>query len=295
MQRNKSGSSGNGWQQPDCTNCYGCDSRPDWRIADMVSDLKECIGEVDRHLMMNCNFKGKKVRRLHWKTCKAYTTQDFDRLISVFREYRPEGVKKLETAGFEKWSRAYCLANRYNYMTSNSVESVNSLCRIVQKLPVTRLIEYFRDLLQRWYCDKRHKYEDAPADELTPWAAAKVKYRMLKSTNWKVNGIDSMRMYQVIKNQALHQVNFINFSSTCRKWQLSGLPCGHVCVVSRHCDLSNCNLWAQAWFMKTTLKATYQELVYPLKDVSMWEAQNDLQQVLLDYGSWMRTHTTRSV
>ncbi|GJU19892.1 transposase, MuDR, MULE transposase domain protein [Tanacetum coccineum] len=46
------------------------------------------------------------------------------------------------------------------------------------------------------------------------------------------------------------------------------------------CGLINCNLWAQPWFMNTTLKDTYRELVYPLKDVSMWEAPNDLQQVL---------------
>ncbi|GJZ38766.1 hypothetical protein Tco_0585329 [Tanacetum coccineum] len=65
-----------------------------------------------------------------------------------------------------------------------------------------------------------------------------------------------------------------------RKWQLSGLPCEHVCAVSRVCGLINCNLWAQPWFMNTTLKDTYRELVYPLKDVSMWEAPNDLQQVL---------------
>nr|GEW23947.1 transposase, MuDR, MULE transposase domain protein [Tanacetum cinerariifolium] len=127
------------------------------------------------------------------------------------------GVTQGETS-FEKWSRAYCPANCYNYMTSNNVELVNSLSRLVRKLQVTRLIEYFRDLLQRWYYDEQHQLEDAPLDELTPWAAAKVKYKMLKSTNWK--------------------------------------------------------------FMKTTLKATYQELVYPLKDVSMWEAPNDLQRVL---------------
>ncbi|GKC45902.1 hypothetical protein Tco_1063624, partial [Tanacetum coccineum] len=54
----------------------------------------------------------------------------------------------------------------------------------------------------------------------------------------------------------------------------------HVCAVSRVCSLTNCNLWAQPWFINTTLKDTYRELVYPLKDVSTWEAPNDLQQVL---------------
>ncbi|GJT03622.1 transposase, MuDR, MULE transposase domain protein [Tanacetum coccineum] len=121
---------------------------------------------------------------------------------------------------------------------------------------------------------------DASDDELTPWAAAKVKDKMLKSLNWKVNDIDSLKVYQVFDNKSIQQVDCINFICTCRKWQLPGLPCGHVCVVSRVCGLTNCNLWAQPWFMNTTLKDTYRELVYPLKDVSMWEAPNDLQQVL---------------
>nr|GEW54854.1 hypothetical protein [Tanacetum cinerariifolium] len=241
-----------------------------------MNRLKECIGEVpnlciisdrhpaiilacktvfsnsfhgycDRDSMMNCKFKGKKIR---------------------------------EIASFDKWSRGYCPANRFNYMTSNSVESVNSLSSFVRKLLVTRLVEYFRVLLQRWYCDKRQKYEDTPADELTPWAAAKVKDMMLKSQSWRVNGIDALKIYQVFDNKSAHEVDCINFPCTCRKWKPFVLPCGHVCAVSRVCGLTNCNLWAQPWFMNSTLKDTYRELVYPLKVASTWEETNDLQQVL---------------
>ncbi|GKA51072.1 transposase, MuDR, MULE transposase domain protein, partial [Tanacetum coccineum] len=81
----------------------------------------------------------------------------------------------------------------------------NSFHGFVRKLPVTRLVEYFRGLLQQWYCEKREKYQDAPDDELTPWAAAKVKDRMLKSLNWKVNDIDSLKVYQVFDNKSIHQ------------------------------------------------------------------------------------------
>ncbi|GJT17591.1 hypothetical protein Tco_0876297 [Tanacetum coccineum] len=108
---------------------------------------------------------------------------EFDSLLAVLRGYRSDGVQKLEIAGFDKWLRAYCPTNHYNYMTSNIVESVNSLSRFVRKLPVMRLAEYFRGLLQRWYCEKGEKYKDASDDELTPWTAAKVKDRMLKSLN----------------------------------------------------------------------------------------------------------------
>nr|GEX07281.1 phospholipase-like protein [Tanacetum cinerariifolium] len=91
---------------------------------------------------------GKKLHGIFWKACKAYTTEDFDKSISKLRGHRPEVVRKLE-AGFEKWSRAYCLRSRYNYMTSNSVESINSFTRIAHRVPITMLVEYCRELLQR--------------------------------------------------------------------------------------------------------------------------------------------------
>ncbi|PWA61860.1 hypothetical protein CTI12_AA368790 [Artemisia annua] len=65
----------------------------------------------------------------------------------------------------------------------------------------------------------------------------------------------------------------------CRQWQLSGLPCGHVCAVCRVENLTNCNTWTKTWFMKTTLKATYREMVFPLDEEANWHKPGDLQTV----------------
>nr|GEV60175.1 transposase, MuDR, MULE transposase domain protein [Tanacetum cinerariifolium] len=82
-------------------------------------------------------------------------------------------------------------------MTSNSVESINVLTKDVRKLPITQLIDWFRGLLQKWYSERRAKHQDAPNDELTQWASAKVKRRMLKSVNWTVNGVDENQIYEI--------------------------------------------------------------------------------------------------
>nr|GEX07280.1 transposase, MuDR, MULE transposase domain protein [Tanacetum cinerariifolium] len=58
-------------------------------------------GFCDRHLMMNCNLKGKKLCGIFWKACKSYTTEDFDKAISELRGHRLKVVTKLEEAGFE--------------------------------------------------------------------------------------------------------------------------------------------------------------------------------------------------
>ncbi|GJY09931.1 hypothetical protein Tco_0378116 [Tanacetum coccineum] len=90
---------------------------------------------------------------------------------------------------------------------------------------------------------------EAPVHELSDWAFAKVYDRnRLKSAKW-------------------------DYSKT--------LPTLITCNYTKSVTLKKCiSLWAKPWFTKTTLKDTYQELVYPLKDPKLWETPNDLQVVL---------------
>ena len=180
------GMDGNNQILPIATGVCQGESNETWSW--FMSKLKECIGEVKglsiisdrhlaiahacstvfpnafhgyccRHLMMNCNLKSKKWRAIYWRTCKLYTEREFDDSISEIRASKPLVYKKLEDAGWGRWSRAYCPANRYNYLTSNSAESVNSLTARVRKVPITMLMEYYRGLLQQWYCDRRERYK----------------------------------------------------------------------------------------------------------------------------------------
>nr|GEU43827.1 transposase, MuDR, MULE transposase domain protein [Tanacetum cinerariifolium] len=110
----------------------------------------------------------------------------------------------------ERWSRAYCPRDRYNYMTSNSAESINSLTRDVRKVPITNLIEWYRKLVQGWYCERREKYKDGPLDELSGWAKAKIRKRMQKSLNWVVVGITVGSVYEVDDRRRIQTMELCN-------------------------------------------------------------------------------------
>nr|GEX72626.1 transposase, MuDR, MULE transposase domain protein [Tanacetum cinerariifolium] len=112
---------------------------------------------------------------LYWKTCKACTIPKFKKLISLIRCVRSDAHKKLVEAGFRKWSRALCPTTRYNYMTSNNAELVNALTKDMRKLPITTLMEWFRDLLQKWYYERRAKHQGTypgiiyPVQDVSSW------------------------------------------------------------------------------------------------------------------------------
>ncbi|GJR72545.1 transposase, MuDR, MULE transposase domain protein [Tanacetum coccineum] len=63
----------------------------------------------------------------------------------------PDAYKKLCEAGPQRWLRAHCSLVRYNYMTSNSVESVNARSVIYRKEPVLKLAERYRAMVQQWF------------------------------------------------------------------------------------------------------------------------------------------------
>ncbi|GJW26010.1 hypothetical protein Tco_0039821 [Tanacetum coccineum] len=73
-----------------------------------------------------------------------------------------------------------------------------------------------------------------PVTELSDWASAKVYDRMLKSAKWTVKGIDHLQLYQVCNTKEVHKVDLLKFKCTCRKWQLSRIPCAGQFVLFEH-------------------------------------------------------------
>ncbi|GJV78399.1 hypothetical protein Tco_1509983 [Tanacetum coccineum] len=122
-----------------------------------------------RHLMMNLSLK----KGLFWKICKEYTPEEFASNMNILQAVEPDAYHKLCEASPQRWSIAHCLLVRYNYMTSNSVESINACSVINRKLLVLKLVETYRAMVQDWYY-KRQELTANMTYEITDWVANKV-------------------------------------------------------------------------------------------------------------------------
>ncbi|GJV13285.1 transposase, MuDR, MULE transposase domain protein [Tanacetum coccineum] len=106
--------------------------------------------------------------------------------------------------------------------------------------------------------------------EITDWVGDKVHKRKLKSAMWIVNGIDQ-NLYQVYDGGYNREVNLMSRSCQCRKWQLSGIPCGHVIVVTRFLGLTDCVQFVADWFKKEKYQGTYAKSIHFVGDMHEWE------------------------
>ena len=78
-----------------------------------------------------------------------YRTDEFTELMEELSIVKPKAFDKLIEDDVCKWSRAYCPVRRYDLMTTNIAESMNSALRHARKLLITPLMESIRAMLQK--------------------------------------------------------------------------------------------------------------------------------------------------
>ena len=88
---------------------------------------------------------------------RSYLLSEYHRHMESIRGRNPDMHRYLVEADPTKWSRAYFNGRRYAIMTTNIAESFNNVDRKARLMPVGFLVEWLRELLQRWFVDRREE------------------------------------------------------------------------------------------------------------------------------------------
>ena len=121
------------------------------------------------HLKQNikATFKKKHLGKMFKKAAESYTIQEFNSWLAQIEATCPKLSEYLVSARFEKWARAHAKCNRYNMMTSNNAESLNSIFKGKKDYPIVALIEFAREKLTSWFQERREKALENQ-DRITP-------------------------------------------------------------------------------------------------------------------------------
>ncbi|KAK2662126.1 hypothetical protein Ddye_000700 [Dipteronia dyeriana] len=78
----------------------------------------------------------------------------------------PNAYEYVIDADPHKWSRVHCPDRMYRVMTTNAEECINSCLKFARQLPMLTLVEFIRNMLQRWFHD-RHRATQSMRYQLT--------------------------------------------------------------------------------------------------------------------------------
>ena len=85
----------------------------------------------------------------------AYRIEDFKVYMIEISQRYPRVVDYLENeVGFQKWSRCHFPGLRYNVITTNMVELLNSMLVTVREFPYVALLEVIQEKMSKWWNER---------------------------------------------------------------------------------------------------------------------------------------------
>ncbi|XP_059310574.1 uncharacterized protein LOC132061914 [Lycium ferocissimum] len=249
-----------------------------YRVYPTVPHLA-CIWHLWKNVTKKYKSNDEVLSPVFYSLAKAYTQDEFDKLMQKIENVDIRVKEYLDDAGREKWSRLYSPVNRGWTMTSNIAECINGKLVAARELPVFDFLEEVRRMFGRWNCTNRK-------NGTYTFSTLSRRYQEMLS----MNEYKSLRMRVEASTEYVYTVNdgprrFIidlkRKTCSCRMFQMDEIPCSHAWAV-----LKSKNLTADAYcselFKPNTVVNTYDVPIDPLPDDSEWNVPTHiLEEVVL--------------
>ncbi|XP_062100890.1 uncharacterized protein LOC133806819 [Humulus lupulus] len=138
--------------------------------------------------------------------------------------------------GFEKWARSFFPGHRYNLMTTSIAESWNNVIAEAHGWPITCLMEFMRHTLQKWFFERRTAASAATSPLATEVEADLRKLADKSTTSFSFPS--SQYEITVLDGDLDGDVDLRRKTCSCRRFDLTGLPCEHALAGARDRGIS---------------------------------------------------------
>ncbi|XP_008244219.1 PREDICTED: uncharacterized protein LOC103342374 [Prunus mume] len=170
--------------------------------------------------------------------------------------------------------------HRYNVMTTNIGESINSILQFARMLPVVQLIDEIINLLVKWFSKRRELALKCTSTLCPEFGNKKLRNRLEDASRKNVVKLNHIE-YNVVDGDMDNLVHFTNNTCSCMKFQHEQLSCKCVVAVCRFLKLNIYSKRSRYYTKKTWLDA-YFEFIYLVQPQEIWVIPEDVQsQVVL--------------
>lgn len=161
-----------------------------------------------------------------FRACKV---DEFDECVEAIKAESPELAQWVMSTKPDMWSDVFFKGLRYGQYSSLAVQTFNEWISSRQEPSVLQMIDTIRcKIMELIY--KRHESANSWTETmLTPSTNLKVEEALAQTRNFDV--ICPTGSIFEVKDGSTNVVNMETWECTCRKWQVSGLPCEHALAV----------------------------------------------------------------
>ncbi|KAK4389499.1 hypothetical protein Sango_2286900 [Sesamum angolense] len=171
--------------------------------------------------------KGLGLKMMLWKAAKATRVVDFEKIMNELREKDLEAFKWLAKRPAAQWSRSYFGCNaKCDILLNNMCESFNATIVEARSRPIVDMLQTIRMMLMKRVYVKRDqikKHKGKLTTNIQKLIEELKKKSMEYIAHW--NGKDQFEVESCYGDK--HNLHLGEKTCSCRKWQLTGIPCAH--------------------------------------------------------------------
>uniref|UniRef100_A0A1S4CEV1 MULE transposase domain-containing protein n=1 Tax=Nicotiana tabacum TaxID=4097 RepID=A0A1S4CEV1_TOBAC len=159
------------------------------------------------------NLKQRKVKseviKLFQSTARVYTRKEFDLYMSDIAKVDKKTFDYFMEEPLERWARSCSPRRRYDMLTTNIVESMNSVLLEARELPILRMMDFIQVKLHRWFYEKRNKAEGTFYD-VSCWVEEELKKKidLAFTLNFQFDELPCIHAIAAIEKRNIKKSNF---------------------------------------------------------------------------------------
>ncbi|CAI9261810.1 unnamed protein product [Lactuca saligna] len=237
------------------------------------AEHRYCLRHI--HDNMKRTWRSNEHKEHLWNCATATTVQEFNHLMNEFNLFDKDAYNWLKQIPPQHWARSHFTGRAISDMLLNNLcEVFNSKLVEGRDKPLITCLEYIREYMMKRICNVI-KVQNKCVGPLTP-SATKIMDKNVYlasqyTTRW--NGSDKYQVKGPWQDQQV--VDMAGRVCSCRKWELTGLPCKHViAVLNDKADngekIGELHTYVHRVHWLETWKAAYVYKVEPIKGRAMW-------------------------
>ncbi|XP_075520701.1 uncharacterized protein LOC142553992 isoform X2 [Primulina tabacum] len=224
-----------------------------------------------RHLYTNMKhdgFRGVGIKNALWAAARATRVEEFKRRMEDLKKINHDAYIWLSKKPEQHWSKAYfSTIPKCDILLNNMCECFNSMILDAREKPIISMFETLRNLLMVRFQTNREKAEK--------WDGVMCpKIKVVLAKNSKEAAVFSPLMadethFHITGLHQQHSVDLCRMTCSCRKWDLTGIPCAHaVCAI--WCKQENPEAYVHRFYSVLKYKQCYSRSIMPINGPALW-------------------------
>ncbi|PKA63438.1 Protein FAR-RED impared response 1 [Apostasia shenzhenica] len=198
------------------------------------------------------------------RAAQACTIEDFHSSIASIRTISSDVADWVMASKPDSWSDALFKGSRYDHLSLNIVDSFSNWIPVKCESLIVLIVNAIQNKLME-LMHSRQETSHAWEGILTPSMQQKLHKEVLKAP--KLNVLCSSDTIFEVRGNTIYVVNIGDWTCSCRRWQISGLPCPHSIAVFNHLDRSIYD-YCLGYYRIDCYRATYAESIQPIPDIA---------------------------